>query len=200
MKKISTLLIDVGGVLLTNGWDRESRTLAAETFGLDLAEMNERHSLTFDTYELGKISLEEYLNRVVFYKKRKFTQEEFQKFMMSRSKPFPEMIELIRTLKEKYKLKVGVLSNEGRELTEYRVKKFKLNGFVDFFVSSCFVHLKKPDPQIYQMAVDLSQTPQNKILYIDDRVFFVEIAEKLGLQSLHHVDYPTTVSKLQRFI
>ncbi|HTZ18550.1 MAG TPA: hypothetical protein VMB78_08945, partial [Dissulfurispiraceae bacterium] len=101
---ITTLFLDVGGVLLTNGWDRSMRRRAAELFSLDYAEMDERHHLTFDTYEQGKLSLETYLNRVVFYEKRSFTMDEFRKFMFEQSKPFPEMIDMICGLKGRYKL------------------------------------------------------------------------------------------------
>lgn len=195
--KVSTLFLDIGGVLLTNGWDRHSRELAASTFDLDLKDFNDRHALTFDIYEMGKISLEEYLNRVIFYKKRSFTQKQFQDFMFECSVAYPQMLELMTKLKAKYHLKVAVVSNEGRELTEHRIKKFKLEELADFFVSSCFVHLKKPDNEIYQFALDLAQKPKEEILYVDDRGMFIEVAEKLGIPSLHHVDYESTVAKLK---
>src|ERR1041384_2585067 len=126
--QITTLFLDIGGVLLTNGWDHNSRKRAAETFGLDYDEMSERHHLTFDTYEEGKLSLDEYLNRVVFYQERSFSREEFKKFMYAQSKPYPDMIKLIRGLKSQYGLRVAAVSNEGRELTIYRVQQFKLRS------------------------------------------------------------------------
>ena len=141
---ITALFLDIGGVLLTNGWDHQARRLAAKTFDLDLDEMEDRHDLTFDTYEVGKLTLEQYLSRVVFYRKRPFTRGRFRKFMFAQSKPFPQMIDLVRKLKTRYGLKIAVVSNEGRELTVYRIQHFKLDGFVDFFISSCFVHVRKP--------------------------------------------------------
>lgn len=202
MKKkstISTLFIDVGGVLLTNGWDRHSREHAAKIFKLDFKEMDDRHRLMFDTYEIGKISLEEYLQQVVFYKKRNFSKKEFQEFMFAQSQAFPEMIDLVAKLKSKYNLKVVVVSNEGKELTEYRIEKFKLRNCVDFFVSSCFVHFKKPDPEIFKMAIDLSQSKTTESLYIDDRELFVEAAETLGMHGLHHTDIVSTRKKLAKY-
>src|SRR5258706_16160149 len=121
---ITTLFLDIGGVLLTNGWDRGIRRLASEKFGLDYAEMDERHHLTFDTYEEGKLSLDEYLDRVVFYQDRSFSHDDFKAFMFAQSNPFPEMIELVRGLKHQYGLQVAAVSNEGRELTTYRVQQF----------------------------------------------------------------------------
>ena len=141
--EITSLFLDIGGVLLTNGWDREGRRKAIRHFKLNQDETEERHHLTFDTYEVRKITLAEYLNRVVFYEKRDFSRKDFQNFMFEQSQPFPEMISLIQALKKKYHLKIVVVSNEGRELTEYRIRKFKLNAFVDFFISSCFVHFRK---------------------------------------------------------
>src|SRR5689334_20692007 len=126
---ITTLFLDIGGVLLTNGWDHNIRRGAADKFSLDYEEMNGRHHLTFDTYESGKLSLNEYLNRVVFYQERSFSREAFTAFMYAQSQPFAEMIELIRKLKAQHSLQIAAVSNEGRELTMYRVQQFKLGAF-----------------------------------------------------------------------
>lgn len=192
----TTLFLDVGGVLLTNGWDRSMRRRAAETFGLDHADMDERHHLTFDTYELGKLSLDEYLNRMVFYKERPFSGEEFKAFMFAQSQPFPQMIDLIRGLKKAYGLRVAVVSNEGRELTTYRIRKFGLGEFVDFFIASSFVHFRKPDADIYRIALDIAQVPVGQVLYIEDRLMFVEVAQGLGIRSIHHTSFESTRASL----
>jgi len=189
---IKALFLDIGGVLLTNGWDRSMRKRAAETFALDYAEMDERHHLTFDTYEEGKLSLDEYLQRVVFYEQRPFTPDDFKQFMFAQSQPYPEMIELVKSLKARYNLKIATVSNEGRELTLYRLHHFGLTEFVDFFVSSCFVHYRKPDADIYRIALDIGQIEPDAIVYVDDRPLFVDIANSLGMHGLHHKDYATT--------
>jgi putative hydrolase of the HAD superfamily len=134
---IKAVFLDIGNVLLTNGWDRRRRQAAAEKFGLDQEEMNERHHLTFDAYEEGKLSLDEYLTRLVFYEDRPFTREDFKTFMFAQSQPKPEMIDLITRLKARYGFKVATVSNEGRELTIYRIKKVQFDilcGFLYFFV------------------------------------------------------------------
>lgn len=195
---ITTLLIDIGGVLLTNGWDHAAREAAARQFKIDFKEMDSRHRLAFDTYEIGKMSLEEYLNQAVFYEKRNFTQKQFQEFMFAQSKSLPKMIPWITSLKEKYGLKVATVSNEGRELTVYRRKKFHLDLCIDFFVSSGFVGLRKPDAAIFRLAVDMSQVAPDEMLYIDDRILFIEVAQKLGIPSLQHVDYKTTRAQLAK--
>ena len=156
---ITCVFLDIGGVLLTNGWDHHARKRAAKHFKLELAEMEDRHHLTFDTYEEGKLTLEEYLDRVVFYQKRPFTRAQFRRFMFAQSKPYPEMIELVAQLKVRYGLKIIVVSNEARELNAYRIRKFKLDEFVDSFVSSCFVHIRKPDADIFRLALDIAQAP-----------------------------------------
>lgn len=196
---VSTMFIDVGGVVLTNGWDRNSRRMAAEKFDLDYEEMNERHHLTYDTYESGKISLDEYLDRVIFYEERNFSHDKFKKFMYAQSKAYQEMIDLVKSLKSTYKLRIGVISNEGRELTEYRIRKFNLKEFVDFFVCSCFVHIRKPDRKIFQMGLDLAQAFPEHSLYIDDREMFVEIANGLGIKSVHHTTPDATILALRSF-
>jgi putative hydrolase of the HAD superfamily len=196
---VSTLFLDIGGVLLTNGWDRKARRLAAESFGLDFEEMNERHHLTFDTYEEGKLSLDGYLERVVFHEPRHFTRNEFQEFMLEQSQPFPEMIDLVCRLKSHHRLKVAVVSNEGRELTEYRIRTFGLGKFIDFFVSSCFVHFRKPDTDIYRIALDIAQVAPAQVIYIEDRSMFVEVAATLGIRGIVHRDHATTRQELAEF-
>ena len=202
MKKataITCLFLDIGGVLLTDGWSHGSSKLAAKEFGLNLEELKNRHSEALDTYELGKLTFEEFLSRVVFYEKRPFTPAQFRKFMFSQSKSYPRMIELVRTLKTTYGLKIVVVSNEGRGLNEYRIRKFKLNEFVDSFISSCFVQLRKPDADIFRVALDTAQVPANQIVYIDNTPMFVQIAEGLGIRSIHHTDYRSTCAQLASF-
>jgi putative hydrolase of the HAD superfamily len=197
LSSITTLFLDIGGVLLTNGWDHAVRKRAAEKFGLDYDEMSERHHLTFDTYEEGKLSLDEYLKRVVFYQDRSFSPEEFKKFMYAQSAPFGDMIELMRSLKHHCRLQVAAVSNEGRELTVYRVQEFKLGTFIDFFVSSCFVHYRKPDEDIFRMALDIAQVRPAQVGYIDDRAMFVEVAQGLGIHGIVHTGYATTRTALE---
>jgi putative hydrolase of the HAD superfamily len=195
-KRIRVLFVDIGGVLLTDGWTHESRKLAARHFGLDLVEMEDRHHLTFDTYEEGKLTMAEYLNRVVFYQKRSFTRTQFRRFMFARSKPYPDMIELVRQLKVRHGLKIAAVSNEARELNAHRIRKFKLDEVVDLFISSCFVHLRKPDEDIFRMALDVAQTPVQQAVYIENTPMFVRIAEGMGIRSILHTDYRSTRAQL----
>lgn len=189
---ITTLFLDIGGVLLTNGWDRATRQKAADQFHLDYMDMEERHHLTYDTYEEGKLSLEEYLRRVVFCVDRPFSMNEFKHFMLSCSQPLPEMLDLVRTLKSRHHLKTIAVSNEGREINAYRIQKYKLDQIIDTFVSSCFVHFRKPDADIYRVALDISQSVPEQVAYIDDRPLFVEVACSLRIQGILHIDAPST--------
>jgi putative hydrolase of the HAD superfamily len=194
--QITTLFLDVGGVLLTNGWDNGTRQKAIEQFHLDAKEVDDRHHLAFDIYEEGKLTLDEYLEQIVFYEPRTFSSKEFKEFMYSQSQPYPDMINMVRTLKSKYSLKTFTVNNEGRELNAYRIKTFKLYEFIDAFVSSCFVHFRKPDEDIFKVALDISQTPPEQVMYIDDREMFTEVAAKLGMHSIHHLDFNSTREKL----
>jgi putative hydrolase of the HAD superfamily len=183
---ISCLFLDIGGVLLTNGWDHIARQQAAEHFHLDYADFEERHHLTYDTYEEGKLSLDNYLDRVVFYGERPFTVEQFKAFMLSRSQPYPEMIHLIDHLKHQYSLKTIAVSNEGREINAYRIAQYHLDQVIDTFVSSSFVHYRKPDQDIYKIALDISLSTPEQVAYIDDRPLFIEVAASLGIHSILH--------------
>ncbi|MFI5331710.1 MAG: HAD family hydrolase [Desulfobaccales bacterium] len=196
---ITTMFLDIGGVLLTNGWGHQSRREAAEHFNLDYDEMSDRHHLTFDTYEEGKLSLDEYLTRLVFYEDRPFTREDFKTFMFAQSQQKPEMAQteaLLKGLRAKYHLKVATVSNEGLEIARYRIKKFNLSSYVDFFVFSCFVHCRKPDTDLYRLALDCAQVLPEQAVYLDDRAMFVEVARGLGIHGIHHTDYECTRSAL----
>ena len=199
MKKtaaVTCLFLDIGGVLLTDGWDHRARQRAAKHFRLEWAEMENRHHLTSDTYEEGKLTLQEYLGRVVFYQKRPFTPAQFWRFMVAQSRPCPEMIELVARLRARYGLKIVVVSNEARELNAYRIRKFRLSRLVDAFVSSCFVGIRKPDADIYRLALDLAQVPARQVVYIENTPMFVQIAEGLGIRSILHTDCRSTCAKL----
>ncbi len=193
---IAALFLDVGGVLGTNGWDHTARERAAAHFNLDRAEMDERHHLTFDIYEAGKLSLDEYLTRTVFYEPRPFTRDEFKAFMFAQSEPDPPMIALVRNLQARYRLKVAVVSNEGRELTAYRIRKFGLDEFVDFFIVSSFVHFRKPDADIYLIALDIAQVLPDRVAYLEDRPMFADVAQGLGIRAIRHVAYESTRAAL----
>jgi len=194
---IKALFLDIGGVLLNNGWDRKARQDAAKSFGLDYTDMEERHHLTYDTYEAGKINLDTYLDRIVFFEKRGFTKEQFRMFMISQSHAHQPTIDYFKTLKKTHNIKIGVLSNEGRELSEYRTRKFELHSFVDFFVVSSYVHVRKPDEDIYRLALGIAQLSPENCAYVDDRHLFVEVAQKLGIRSIHHTALSNTSAQLE---
>ncbi len=197
--KISTLFLDIGGVILTNGWGRSSRKRAAERFGLDAAETDERHHLTFDTYEEGKLDLDEYLRRTVFFVERAFTMDEFKKFMFAESQPLPGMIELFKGLKMHHGLKIAAVNNEGRELSIHRIRTFELASLIDCFVSSCFVHIRKPDADIYRLALEVVQAAPQEVLYIDDRAMFADVARSLGIHAIVHTSLAETKNALKSF-
>jgi len=196
---ITALFLDIGGVLLTNGWDHHARRRAVKNFKLNWAEVEERHVLNFETHEEGRMTFEEYLNRVVFYQKRPFTRAQFRSFMCEQSKPYREMINLVIRLKDQHGLKITVISNESRELNAYRIRQFKLDAFVDSFISSCFVGVRKPDVDMFRLAVDIAQTPVEQVVYIENTPMFVQIAEGLRIRSILHTDYKSTCAKLAAF-
>jgi putative hydrolase of the HAD superfamily len=194
------LFLDIGGVLLTNGWDHSMREKAAQKFSLDLVEINKRHALTFDTYEIGKISLETYLDRVVFYIPRPFSREEFKEFMFAQSQAYSEMIQLIRDIKVRYSLQIIVVSNEGRELMLERIKRFQMREFIDLFICSAFVGLRKPDEEIYRLAFDIAQVEPQQVIYIEDRSMLAEIGRQLGMQAIEHKNFEQTQKLLKDFL
>ena len=144
----------------------------------------------------GKLTLDDYLGRVVFHQERPFTRAQFRTYMFAQSQPYPEMIALVAQLKVRYGLRIVVVSNEGRELNEHRIRAFKLNEFVDSFISSCFVHIRKPDAAIFRLALDIAQVPAQQVIYLENTPMFVQIAEGMGMHSVLHADYTSTCAKL----
>jgi FMN phosphatase YigB (HAD superfamily) len=193
---ITCLFVDIGGVLLSNGWDHHLRKQAATDFKLDWDELESRHHLNVDVYETDKLTLKDYLARVVFYEERPFSPTQFRDFMFAHSQPYPEMIELIIQLKIRYGLKIFVVSNEAREINDYRIEKFKLDEFVDCFISSCYVHLRKPDKDIFRLALDIAQVPAKQTAYIENTPLLVQVAETFGIRGILHTDYKSTCEKL----
>jgi len=197
--RIKALLLDIGGVFLTNGWGHQSRKLVTEHFNIDYDEMNERHKIAFDAYETGKINLDDYLQMIVFHENRSFTNEEFKAFMFAQSQPLQPMIDWTCKLKDRYHIKTASVNNEGRELNDYRISQFKLDRFIDVFVSSSYVHLRKPDRDIYKLAMDILQVKPEETLYIDDRPIFTEVAKSLGIHATRHISLEQTKRYLAEF-
>lgn len=195
-RAIRALFLDVGGVLLTNAWDDEALQRAAREFDLDLGDLRARHTLMHETYELGKIALSDYLRHVVFHAPRAFSLEDFAAFMRAQSKILPGMIELFAGIKRKYGLTVVVVSNEGRELMDHRTDEFRLDELADVFVVSCHLHLRKPDPAFYRLALDIARVHATRAIYVDDRALLVEVAREVGFRGIHHTTLESTRSAL----
>lgn len=182
VNSIRTLFWDVGGVLLTNAWDHEERDRAVGKFLLQKADFETRHKEAVATFEEGKITLDQYLDRTVFYQPRQFRKDEFKTYMFSLSKPKQEVLELARSLAGKYLM--ATINNESREMNDYRIKKFGLSQIFDLFVSSCYVGMRKPDKKIYRLALDLIQKAPNECCFIDDRPVNIEGADKVGMRTV----------------
>ena len=184
MSEIRAIFWDVGGVLLTNAWDHTQRMDALEHFHLDVEEFQSRHEMVVSSFERGKITLDEYLDRTVFYRSRPFTRDEFRDFMFSLSQPMPEVLALARSLADSGKYFMGTINNESRELNLYRIEKFGFREIFRLFVSSCFVGLRKPESGIYRLAIELTQINPEECCFIDDRALNLEIAEKMGMHTI----------------
>jgi len=192
---IKCLFLDVGGVLMSNGWGHELRQKVSEVFNIEYDEMNMRHTQMFDIYENGKITFDEYLTKSIFFKKRDFSLQQLKTYIFDAVRPFQEMMDFIKEVKKEHGLKVALVSNEGRELAEDRFRRFDMS-FVDFFIVSSFVHYRKPDVDIYHLAIDTAQVLPSEILYIDDREFLTEIGEGLGMHAIWHQNIESTKKQM----
>jgi len=181
---IHAIFWDVGGVLLSNAWDHRQRSEALAHFQLDEAEFHDRHEMVVSSFERGKITLDEYLNRTVFHRARPFTRDAFREFMFSLSQPFPEVLQFAESLADSGKYFMGTINNESRELNDYRIEKFGLRQIFRLFISSCFVGLRKPERDIYRLALEITQVPAEECCFIDDRALNLECAIHLGMHTI----------------
>jgi putative hydrolase of the HAD superfamily len=184
MAKITTIFSDVGGVLLTNGWDRNSRHRLVEKFKIDMGEFGDRHELVSTAFETGKLDMDHYLDRTVFYKPRTFGRDEVKAFMFAESQPFPDSLEFIARLAQTKKYLIASLNNESTELNQYRINQFDLRNYFSAFFSSCYLGVMKPDEAIYVLALELIQRPPEECVFIDDRALNLECARWHGMHTI----------------
>jgi putative hydrolase of the HAD superfamily len=196
---LKVLFLDIGGVLLSNGWGHASREKAAAHFNIDYAAMNILHEFVFNLYEIGSINLEEYLNTVVFNQPRDFTKEDFKSFLFSQSIELPNMLPwLIEWKNSDCGFRIIAINNEGKELNDYRIKKFKLHRCFDAFISSCEVGMRKPDPGIFKLAMGVALATPAQCYYFDDRPMLVDAARRLGINAFHHEGFESSKAIIEK--
>ena len=186
MARITTLFLDIGGVVLTNGWDRNSRKLASDTFQFDYEEFQDRHDLSFPAFDAGQLSLNDYLDRTLFYRPRKFTREEFTAFMFAQSKEYPATRAILDAVVATNRYFVGAINNEPLELNQYRIEAFHLRRSFQVFFSSCYLHYRKPEEGIFRLALAVTQRQPQECVFIDDRPLNLEAPRRLGMSVIHH--------------
>ncbi len=184
MSAIRAIFWDVGGVLLTNAWDHTQRSAALKRFDLDEREFHDRHEMVVSSFERGKITLDEYLDRTVFYRPRPFSRDAFREYMFSLSQPLPGMLEFAQSLSDSGRYLMATINNESRELNYYRIERFGLRKMFRLFFSSCFVGLRKPERDIYRLALETTQIPAEECCFIDDRALNLECAAQLGMHTI----------------
>jgi len=186
MSHFDVILFDVGGVLLTNSWDRGERAQVLEKFHLDCAALEARHLEPYRAWEKGEITVECYLDASVFCEPRSFSRDEFFAAMCANSKPLPNgALGILGELAASDKYMLGALNNEARETNEYRFRHFGLWNYFRVALTSCYLGQRKPEPVIYQRALDILGRPAERILFIDDREDNVAAATAAGMKALH---------------
>lgn len=199
MSEITTMFWDIGGVILSNGWDRAARKEAAEVFGLDWEEFQDRHDLCFPALDAGLITLDEYLDRAIFHHPRPFTREQFIAHMFAQSREFPESRAVLDEVTRTKKYFIASINNEPLELNNYRIEKFDLRRNFQVFFSSCYVRSRKPEAIIFRMALQISQRPPEECLFIDDRPLNLEVPRRLGMNVIHYQDAERLRSELRKY-
>lgn len=187
MAKIRTILWDVGGVLLTNGWDRCERADLFRELQIDRDEFELRHEVVNDAWEKGEITIDAYLDETLFYEPRDFTRDQFIARMKDVSQWIPHSaIGILRSLAVEGNIKLAMVSNESRELMEHRIEAFDLGHTFSVYVVSAYVGLRKPDPRIFKLALDLTQSKPEETMFVDDRRENAAAASSLGIHGVHY--------------
>ena len=189
METIKILFLDIGGVLLSDGWNYTSREEATKKFGLEPIQFQKDHSVAFPLFENGKLSLDQYLESVIFNVERNFSKKEFTDFMFSRTSQLPDFLPWLINWKKETGIKIFSINNEGKEFNDYRIQTFKLHDCFDAFISSCEVGVSKPDPAIFKLALGIAQVEAKNCLYFDDRAIHVAIAKQMGLNAHVHQSF-----------
>jgi putative hydrolase of the HAD superfamily len=184
MGNVTALFWDVGGVVLSNGWDKSARAEAVRRFSLDPLDFEQRHHLAENEFETGKITLETYLDRTVFFRERPFPKDQFKKFIFAQSHENKETRPLLDELTATRRYFLATLNNESEELNVYRIRKFDLARNFTAFLTSCYLQARKPDPLIYRLALGITQRAPQECIFIDDRPANLEPAKAMGMGTI----------------
>ncbi len=199
MSPFDVILFDVGGVLLTNGWDRQERALATEQFHLGAQDLETRNAEVMDAWERGEIDRNQYLDAVVFHEPRDFSRDEFFDFILAQSKLLPDgAMGILRNLCATNDYMLGALNNEARETNEFRFGKFELRRYFKVALSSCYLGLRKPEPAMYRRALDILGSRPNRTLFIDDREVNVAGASDVGIRAIRFTGAEALRKELER--
>jgi putative hydrolase of the HAD superfamily len=188
MSPITTLFFDLGGVCLSNGWDREQRRVVTDKYEFDYDAFDRRHRQVVDSLERGQLTLHEYLQWTIFYKPRTFTIDDITAEIMQLSQPFLETLEIVRAVRKSGQYLLATINNESRELNEYRIQRYGLTDLFTAFFTSCYLGLLKPQPEHYRRALQITQRSADECLYIDDRPMNAEVAGILGMHTIQFTD------------
>jgi putative hydrolase of the HAD superfamily len=199
MVDISTILWDVGGVLLTNGWDHVERAAVLQHFGLDFDLIEPRHQYANDAWEKDLTTVEQYLQHTIFFEPRPFTPDDFIQQMKQRSVLLPQgALRILQELAASEEMELVMLNNEARELNDYRIDQFALGAYFDVFLSSCYLGLRKPDPKMFELALDVLQRDADEVAFIDDRQHNCDAAAALGIHAIRYQDQAQCVRALEQ--
>jgi putative hydrolase of the HAD superfamily len=189
MNNIKIVFMDIGGVLLSDGWNHTARMQAIEKYGLEPIQFQKDHAVAFPLFENGKLNLDQYLDSVIFNIDRSFSKEDFKQFMFSKSTQLPDFLPWLIEWKKKNNIKIFAINNEGKEFNDYRIKQFGLHHCFDAFISSCEVGFSKPDPSIFKLALGIAQEEPQQCIYFDDRAIHVAIAKQMGINAYVHQNF-----------
>ena len=196
---ITHLFFDIGGVLGTNGWDREQRKRALEKFSVEDEDFEHRHHQVVSEFETGAMSQEEYLDVTVFHTPRLFSREDFELYMLSLSEPNPYTIEIAKHIAKSGRVRLMTMNNESSVLNVYRIDRFGLRSIFVSFLSSCWLGVRKPSRAFFERGLAITQADPASALLIDDRDQNLAPAAALGMHTILYTDPESLARELAHY-
>jgi len=196
---LTHVFFDIGGVLGSNGWDREQRKRALEKFSVEDEDFEHRHHQVVSEFETGAISQEEYLDVTVFHTPRLFSREDFELYMLSLSEPNPYTIEIAKHDAKSGRVRMMTMNNESSVLNAYRIDRFGLRNIFGAFLSSCWLGVRKPSRAFFEPRLAIAQAEADSALLIDDRDQNLTPAAALGMHTIRYTDPESLARELAHY-
>ena len=193
---IKAILFDLGGVLVSDVFTILDVQMAKEA-GVSPKDIYSIRRNHWTEYELGKISGVEFMGRILRALDLRLDPAEMLTKTFSLIKADKKIVDLVAKIKACGKFKLGVLSNNSKEWSQYSKDVLGLGKYFDSWVVSCDLGIKKNQKEIYIAAAKSLRLAPEECLFIDNKESNVEGAKLVGMKALHFSGKPKLLAQLK---